>query len=1174
MEGWGKALILAALLAGVGAVAVLITTPAEAASINGKLVVTVYELKEDGSRELLPGARVGLSQADGQFPPMGLNTNAQGQATFGVVPVGGNYVVTVQFPGFGTVRRDEVRVIGEQTTNVVVALSPERTEVMEVVGREQVIELEKGGQTETEISGEFFQDLPVQGREYQNILELAAGVQDLDDDGNPNVHGARATEFQMNVDGVSNVDPLTGEFQSRINADSIEEMRIVDSGADASYGGAAGGYGEIITKSGGNEFEGTFNFFFQDSAFDNDQAGGRDPLDFGIVRPSLYVSGPIIKDHLWYMASHELYDAEIPFDLIGGADFVQDQTQWINRDKLTWQVTPKNKLQFQFSSDPLDVEPLGVSAVRPPETGVSYSRSGPSFTLTWTSPFSPTFFWEATVGYSDIEIEYEPFLRGNRNTCVNPDQPDAVFTYGDYDKETWLTTMCDNTELGNLRSGTFNQDYYDNRKRWTYGIDAEQYISDWLGGQHRVKFGVKIERAQYYRLLDQRDYLQRSAIPGANSIIPDISGGVEQISQNTLTHFRFYPEKTDNESRGDIYAFYITDSYEPLPNLSINVGLRVSREELRSDGFVPFDPRAERQNWIDFFLGGAIPDDIYYQIRNQNEGGFPAKLAILQDYLNTNAPDSCAAQFINLGFGPQAGLCWSLFLFENDIQIPDGQGGTLDFVDNGGFTFEQSDLPSGYPGNVTDPLPTGEAFNWLQSIWATQAVGLYYGSGLQTINGPGQLSFRQRETFDIINNNIEPRVSVAWDPWDDGKSKVSMNWGRYYQNTFLAPLVDELGPYTSAILYEQNNDDELVSGEYGLNINKESAFQVTTVSRDLQRQYTDEFAIGFEREIAPETSISFRYLNRKYEDKLQDIDTNHVPVLWEDARRELGEIPFSQCEKIVGADGTEYADCTGDFRLVPRGGNLPPDRVSEPDGRPDLEVASPFYQSVYEIGNYNDATYEAYIVELERRYYRNWELRASYTWSEALGQAEEYNSALGDDLTNSVDERGPLSYDVRHAVKVSGRVLVPWYGGVRIGGLLQYRTGTPFSIVEQKTVEDYPTDLDENLSEALFVSGSSVDDFTFTSSTIRTFYPTGARNDQRNPPVWNLDLNVQKEFMIRDARATVQFDIFNVLNDDTIQTIQVFRERFFDDNREQVRDTPVAVRRQGRSFQLAFKLNF
>lgn len=161
----------------------------------------------------------------------------------------------------------------------------------------------------------------------------------------------------MTVDSVSNVDPLTGEFMSDVNPDAIEEIEVMDSGADASYGGAVGAYGKIITKSGSNEFEGTFNLFIQDSAFDSDGAGGAFLWDFSLVQPSLYLAGPVLKDKVWYSISHQFTKVSQPIVVFGGENFVQDYTQYQHLDKITWQVTPKNRVQLQYSADPFEVSP-------------------------------------------------------------------------------------------------------------------------------------------------------------------------------------------------------------------------------------------------------------------------------------------------------------------------------------------------------------------------------------------------------------------------------------------------------------------------------------------------------------------------------------------------------------------------------------------------------------------------------------------------------------------------------------------------------------------------------------------------------------------------------------------------------------------------------------------------
>ena len=60
-------------------------------------------------------------------------------------------------------------------------------------------------------------------------------------------------------------------------------------------------------------------------------------------------------------------------------------------------------------------------------------------------------------------------------------------------------------------------------------------------------------------------------------------------------------------------------------------------------------------------------------------------------------------------------------------------------------------------------------------------------------------------------------------------------------------------------------------------------------------------------------------------------------------------------------------------------------------------MQNPFWGDIYLIGNYNQADYEAFVAELTRRQYRSWELQASYTWSKAKGDGEDFFQEIGDD---------------------------------------------------------------------------------------------------------------------------------------------------------------------------------
>src|SRR5262249_47731380 len=110
--------------------------------------------------------------------------------------------------------------------------------------------------TSTRLNEAYIESLPLVGRSFQDLLTLAPGVTDTDGDGNPNVHGARDTGLQYRLDGSDITDPFTGHYGQVLNLDAIQEVELITSGASAEYGRADGGFANVVTKSGTNEFEG------------------------------------------------------------------------------------------------------------------------------------------------------------------------------------------------------------------------------------------------------------------------------------------------------------------------------------------------------------------------------------------------------------------------------------------------------------------------------------------------------------------------------------------------------------------------------------------------------------------------------------------------------------------------------------------------------------------------------------------------------------------------------------------------------------------------------------------------------------------------------------------------------------------------------------------------------
>lgn len=1060
------------------AVAILVSAlaalPSFAQSTGGLRVRIVDEDKMG-----FPGVVVTLSNANGFVGTTNVVTDGQGIALFPVLRPDGTYVISAFVPGYARVTLPNIRVKASETTEVPIALTPEEllTETVEVTVDRQVVELEDTTST-TRYSEEFIRDLPVQGRFYQNVLTLAPGVQDDDGDGNPNVHGARERDFKASVGGVSNQDPLTGGWLNVVNFDSIEEVEVITAGAGAEYGRAQGGFANIIQKQGSNDFEGTFNFLFRSSKLDGNGASNIPASrlgEFESFRPAISLSGPIVRDKLWYRLNHEYRKDDTPVNT-GTTVISQPLRQTINADQITWQVSDRNKLAFQYQYDPLEVENLGVSSFTPVESSFRLKQGGPTYSLTWSAPYSPKIFIESLASFQDYELEYGPTVTGARNACGFPDEFVGL-----------NNANCFDIDSGQ-QSGSFPVAWNDARQRLTVKSDATFFIGNFLRMQHEVKTGFIVENERYFR----RSTEYPSAALG-RFVLTDPSGG-DELNPVVLV-LATVPIEPVSEARatGTTWSFYATDTFKPRSNVSVSVGLRVDREEINSPGFEPFDPKAEYDAWASSLIPGVepLPEDRY--------GAFTA-------YENLQALEESLNQQI---------------------------AGTPD----GGITL------------------TGALQNAQQ--WT---------------------DVRRRSDIRLRNTNVGPRISASWDPWNNGKQKFAVTAGRFYDKVFLqVPLVENQAPLVNS----QFLMDETANGLVSRGKSVYPVLSFSFVDRNLSTPYKDEFTFSFEREIFTETSLKLSYIRSKFEDQLQDVDMNRFPGDYgvcvvprlQSASKVVAESPgtgmvvdpytgevYEDTDPGIG-DG-RLDDCSGQIFGVegppPFPGQPPSVNIlSLPDGITDLYGLNPAWGSVYLVGNYNSADYEAVVLELVRRQYKDWQMEASYTWSQATGDAEDFNLFLGDDRTTLDDERGFLSYDRTHQVKMNATRI--FRGGIRLGTSVTWQSGLPWSIL----LQDF---------SSVTYAPASTEEGGLPSPLSRLRYVTGQRNDQRNNDYWNVDLKATKEFALpKGMQMQLSALVENLFNDGTYI---IYNEAQNVQSGRQINGVNEATNRFGRRYELSMRLAF
>jgi len=1035
---------------------------------TGSISITVIDPEGDP----LPGASVTISHATGYVKEATERTDESGVADFPVLrPTGssGNgYIISIAMPGFATVQLPDVKVRIGETTRVPVKLTERLVERVEVIGNSDVVDLEDTTQT-TRFTDDFIQDLPVPGRFYQNILTLAPGVQDADGDGNPNVHGSRDRDFKAEVSGISNVDPLTGQQMSQVNPNSIEEMEVITAGAGVEFSRAQGGFARILQKQGSNEFEGVIELYYRSSVLDADGAGDFSNVDepnFDWFQPAVQVSGPIIKNKLWFRLSHELIDREIPQNTTKGISVVSDEQQ-IHADQITWQVSARNKLAFQYQADPRTIDNFGVNSSRPEEAALLIDNQSESFSLTWTTPYSPKILIESQVAWQDFNVTVSPTQRGVTNNCIDG----ASFIE---------KAQCFNIETG-AWSGSYFQDWNDHRQRLTLRGDATVYGGWHWGASHQFKIGLIVENERYARELSRRPFVNFFLLdPSDDTNADETSPDLIAIISGTFSA----PEFTQITARGVTWGFYAEDQLKPARNLSLTVGVRVDREEIRSDGRQPFDPEAESTIFLERLAQGHPP-----QISAQRSfTSYEAQ----RDFFT---------------------------ILARTLEVP-----FLEVFQRQSTAAQESEF------------------------WAKT---------------------RRAESISTTNTNLAPRVSIAWDPWSNGKTKVAGTLGRYYDKLFLNIPLIELQPASADLAFEAILFDGAWSVT-GLRNAVNPAVNTQVVDRELKTPYQDEWTLAIERELASETSLKLTYINRNYRDQLQDIDLNHVPGDWGRCVRATAIDPGLTIVPVVPGD-PEYDpeiapgdgivdDCIGEIE-VPKGqGQDDPGAtgslfLQRPDGTADLYLQNPGWGDIYLVSNLNRIDYDALVLELIRRQYRNWEMQASYTWSEAKGDGEDFAQSLGDDRSLIRDEKGFQAYDQRHVVKVNATTITPW--GFRLGAAISWQSGLPYSILLRQPAFDAVPPPYQNLGAG-------------GNTRTRTIYPTGVRNDQRNDSYWNIDAKFTKEFLIgRNLNMQISAEVFNLFNDGTYLVYDPISE-----SGAQINGNNVAIRRFGRQWQIGVKFAF
>lgn len=254
-------------------------------------------------KKAIPGASVQVINNSTGFSTR-TSTDSRGEYSFRELPLGGPYSVKVAFMGYGEQTKtgymlnfgDAVR------ANIILEEASHNLEAVQVVASGLQNKVQNFGAS-TEISAKTMNQLPVNGRNFSNLMDLSP----LSRGGG--ISGQLGSSTNYTIDGMSAKNPTSaGSTTSRsgapysISMEAVREFKVVTNQYDVTMGRAGGGTVTAVTKSGTNTTSGSAFMYGRADwlASPYDIRGIKRDNDFSTYQYGFTLGGPIIKNKLHY----------------------------------------------------------------------------------------------------------------------------------------------------------------------------------------------------------------------------------------------------------------------------------------------------------------------------------------------------------------------------------------------------------------------------------------------------------------------------------------------------------------------------------------------------------------------------------------------------------------------------------------------------------------------------------------------------------------------------------------------------------------------------------------------------------------------------------------------------------------------------------------------------------
>jgi hypothetical protein len=986
-------------------VACLLFAPASSAqSVNA----TISGIVLDPQGAAVPGATITVTSEDRNIVVRTLETNAEGHYAAPSLPVG-RYSVSAEKQGFK--KTVHAGIVLNANDNIAIDFSLEvgvATETVSVSADALRVET----QTATAaglINPIEIKQIPLGTRNYEQLVALMPGVSSNASDqiylgtSNPlggtnvvsfSIGGQRNSANNWTVDGADNVDRGSNlTLLTYPSVDAIAEFKVLRGQYEAEYGRAAAGQINVVTKSGTSSFHGgAYEFFRNDVLAANNFLNNRS----GIKRPPLrYNDFGYTFGGPFYIPGHYNTEKSKTFFF-----FSQEFRRVITYGTVTGTIPTQAMLQGNFA------HPVCVTR----NSDGTCASGGTATQITTIDPVAQAYiqdiFSKLPAPNSGTFNLVTP-LRSTYNARQELFRVDQIFGPKLNLSVRYIHDAIPTIEPGGLFTGSplpGVSTTSTNSPGYSWLAHATSTFSSSLLNDGGFIFSYGAITSDITGLMNPAN----SPDIHVNLLFPNTLARIPTITLNggsSITGFGQYRDFNRNYNAFDNLSWivgrhtwrfgFVYNYYQKTENAS---GLNAGSFSFSSAA--PSGTSAFEQAWADFLLGRA--------------SSFTQAKADL-------TPDMRQQQFDIYAqdqFRMRKNLTLSLGLRYSRYAQPIDKNGFLSNFD-----------PAAY-----DPLKA-PTLNFDGTICATAPCqgpsgpsGQLPNPNYDPLNGiiiAGQNSPFGDKIAEDQNKNFAPRVGIAWDPFNDGKTSVRAGYGIFYdsglvgiyeQNIFANP------PFAPNVVVNNTSLDDPGSG---IPANSTPVLALRGTPLPMKTPYSQQWSLDIQRQVTPTLVFDVGYYGN-----------NAVHL--------LGIVDINEAMPGAGyAAGLTLNPATTGF-------------TTATEGR--LNAVRPYigYNAISTVQSAFNSNYHSLQVAVQKRFQHDSLFNVYYTWSHNMTNNQSDRSTAAQNVYDIAAEYGPTQFDKRHILTMDLVYNLPWMtaqqgflghvlGGWGISGLISYSSGSPLT---------------------------------------------------------------------------------------------------------------------------------